>query len=85
MIHWVNADDCIDIEARLYDYLLLAGGEDKDFSERMNPNSLIVKQAKAEKILEKAKPCESCEFFREGYFWRDLKAKDRVFNRTVGL
>lgn len=85
VIHWVNADDCIDIEARLYDYLLLAGGEDKDFSERMNPNSLMVKQAKAEKILEKAKPCESFQFMRQGYFCRDLKAKELVFNRTVGL
>ncbi len=85
VIHWVNAKDCVDIEARLYDYLLNAGDEDKDFSERMNAESLVVKHAKAEKCLADAKPLDSFQFMRQGYFCRDLKSKGLVFNRTVEL
>lgn len=86
VIHWVNAADCIDIEARLYDYLLKAGDEDKDFSERMNPDSLIVKYAKAENFLKDSEPLSSYQFMRQGYFCRDLKNKDKlIFNRTVEL
>ena len=93
VIHWVNAKDCIDIEARLYDYLLLesADGEslkDKDFEERLNPDSLIIKHAKAERFLEETKD-RTYQFLRTGYFIRDSKKEPSsvklVFNRIVSL
>ena len=85
VIHWVNKADCVDIEARLYDYLLLSGDEDKDFSERMNPESLIVEHGKAESCLRGAKPFDRFQFMRQGYFCRDFRSDTLVFNRTVGL
>ena len=86
VIHWVNKTDCVDVEARLYDYLLKEGDEEKDFSERMNPDSLVIKNAKGESCLKDAKPLEAFQFMRQGYFCRDSKNTDRlVFNRTVEL
>jgi glutaminyl-tRNA synthetase len=84
-IHWVNAKDSIEIEARLYDYLLIDGNEDKDFSERLNPDSLIIKKAYAEPFLKKAKKGKSFQFLRLAYFVRDIKSEALVFNRIVGL
>jgi len=83
VIHWVNAADCVDAEVRLYDYLLNDG--EGPFEERVNENSLIVIQAKVEKYLGKAKKGDRFQFLRSGYFIRDSKEKDLVFNRIVGL
>lgn len=85
VLHWVAAHDCVPVEARLYDYLLVEGEADKDFSERMNPESLVVKKGFAEKVLAEAQPLQAYQFVRTGYFVRDSKSKDLVFNRVVGL
>jgi len=83
VVHWVNAKDCVDISARLYDYLL-DDNEGESFENRLNPNSLIVKNAKAEKYLSDSKAA-SYQFLREAYFVKDSKSKGLVFNRTVEL
>ena len=87
-LHWVDAANCVKAEFRLYDYLLdEREGEGLDFSERVNPDSLTVKQGFAEKSLESAVVGDSFQFIRDGYFRKDEDSTDElpVFNRIVGL
>lgn len=90
-IHWVSADHALDLEARLYDELFLPedenDGEDKDFLEQLNPNSLEVRMAKIEPSAAEAAPGGHYQFERVGYFCvdRDTTPEKPVFNRTVGL
>ena len=97
-IHWVNAADCVDAEVRLYDYLFTdpdPDGQDKDFLEYLNPESLIIlKGCKVEAGLaeapmpEKGKSAEGYQFMRQGYFCldnKDAKPGHLVFNRSVAL
>lgn len=87
-LHWVDAANCVKAEFRLYDYLLdEREGEGLDFSERVNPDSLTVKQGFAEKSLESAAVGDSFQFIRDGYFRKDEDSTDElpVFNRIVGL
>lgn len=85
VIHWVNAKTAIDIKACMYDYLLLDAEEKVDFAERMNPESLKVLNAKGEAYLSKAQGGQSFQFLRQGYFCRDAKSDEAVFNLVVGL
>ena len=85
VIHWVDKKNCVDVTARLYDYLLDDDKTGKDFSERLNLNSLTVCAAKCEKLLKSAAKGESFQFLRQGYFVRDIKSDGLVFNRVVGL
>ena len=86
VVHWVNARDCVDAEFRYYDYLLLSyDGVHEDFAERMNPESLTVYRGKAERALADARPGDSFQFVRTGYFVRDTKSEGVVFNRVVAL
>ena len=91
-IHWVNANDCVDAEIRLYDNLFTVEEPDAaegDFTEYINPESLVVlENCKLEKSLLNAKPEDRFQFMRQGYFCVDSKdsSEDRlVFNRAVGL
>ena len=86
VIHWVDAKNCIDLDARIYDYLLLPyDGVHEDFSERMNPRSRVDYAAKGEAYLAGAQPLQSFQFMRQGYFCKDTKDGPRAFNRVVGL
>ena len=88
VIHWVNAKECVKATARLYDYLLVEpseGDENLELSEKLNPNSLIVKEAVVEPFLKKAKKGQAFQFLRLAYFVKDAKEKGLVFNRVVGL
>ncbi len=91
-IHWVAINDAIDAEVRLYDRLFMvedpSGEKEKDFRELLNPDSLIVKKnCKMESCLRNAKPLDSFQFQRIGYFNVDLDSTtdNLVFNRTVAL
>lgn len=88
-IHWLNAKDARPAEVRLYEDLLLpeAEGEEKDFIERLNPNSLTVVNALIEPELAQKEPGYRCQFMRTGYFCADpdYTAEHPVFNRIVGL
>ena len=90
-IHWVNAADSIDAEVRIYSNLFLKPepeASDKDFVESINPDSLeIIENAKLERSLEDAKPGESFQFLRMGYFTPDLDSSSEklIFNRSVAL
>ena len=84
VIHWVDAKNCADLTVNLYDCLLLPyDGVHEDFSERLNPNSREVLEAKGEKMLETAEPLHAYQFMRQGYFCRDPKTGE--MNRIVSL
>ena len=90
-IHWVNAADCLTAEVRLYENIIdeEKGKLNEDGTLNLNPNSLVVlKDAKLEACLKDAKPGDSFQFIRNGYFCvdsKDSKEGEPVFNRIVGL
>lgn len=89
-IHWVNAADALNAEIRLYDNLFTVPDPDAgDFLEVLNPDSLkVLENAKVEPSLAAAKPGDSFQFMRQGYFCVDNKDSTPghlVFNRSVSL
>jgi len=91
-IHWVSVPHSLDAEVRLYDRLFLVENpveeKDKDLCELLNPNSLIVKKnCKVEMYLKDARPLDSFQFQRIGYFNVDPDSTNNhlIFNRTVAL
>ena len=89
-IHWVNAEDCIEAEVRLYDRLFTVeqpGMDGVDFLTQLNPDSVKSVNAVMEKSLDALKPGEVVQFERVGYFAcdQDSTAERKVFNRTVTL
>ena len=89
-IHWVNASDAVDAEVRLYDNLFTVANPDEgNFLDYLNPDSLkVLTGCKVEKCLAEAKPGESYQFLRQGYFCvdnKDSKPGALVFNRSVKL
>ncbi len=90
-LHWVNANEAIDVDIRDYDRLFTVPdplAQDKDFMEYVNPDSLrTIKNAKAEPALLNATTSEHYQFMRKGYFILDADSSDdhKIFNLTVGL
>ena len=91
-IHWVEANEAVDAEVRLYSNLFTdpdPDAADKDFLECLNPDSLeILTGCKIERALAAAKAPESYQFMRLGYFCPDNKdstPEHPVFNRSVSL
>ena len=89
-IHWVNAEDCIEAEVRLYDRLFTVeqpGADGVDFLTQLNPDSVKSVNAVMEKSLDALKVGEVVQFERVGYFAcdQDSTAERKVFNRTVTL
>jgi len=91
VIHFVNAADAIDVEARMYDRLFNVEAPDageEDFTKYLNPDSLkVLTNAKAEPSLANAKPGDKFQFLRMGYFCADKESTPSklIFNRTVTL
>lgn len=81
-IHWVNANDSIDVRLNMFDYLINDG--DGDYMDRINPNSLTVLNGKAEKFLASAKPGDRFQFLRQGYFIK-RNVDGEEYNSIVGL
>ena len=81
-IHWVNANDSIDVRLNMFDYLINDG--DGDYMDRVNPNSLTVLGGKAEKFLASAKPGDRFQFLRQGYFIK-RNVDGEEYNSIVGL
>ncbi len=90
-LHWLSAGDAVPAEFRLYDYLLLpdddpeTGG--KDFSERMNPDSIEILRGLVEPALAAYGTGDKAQFMRVGYFCKDRDSTPDlpVYNRIVGL
>lgn len=87
-LHWLSAAESRPAQFRLYDYLLDdRDGEDIDFSERLNENSLVIADGFIEPALAEAQIGASFQFVRMGYFRKDEDSLESlsVFNRIVGL
>lgn len=90
-IHWVEAGSAVPAEVRLYENIVdeEKGVYNEDGSLNLNPNSLVIqKGCYLEKALGDARPLESFQFVRNGYFCVDSKDSapgNLVFNRIVSL
>ncbi len=92
-IHWVDANNHIEAEVRLFDRLFQSESPDKveegqTFLDNLNPESLkVLKNCKMEKFLADTKPLDKYQFERLGYFSTDYDTKENqiVFNRACTL
>lgn len=91
-IHWVDANNAIDAEVRLYDRLFTVEAPDLadcNYIDFLNPDSLkVVTNAKVEASLKDTMPEDRFQFLRVGYFCADSKDSTPdhlVFNRAVSL
>ena len=90
-IQWVSAEYGIKAEVRLYENLIdeEKGVYNEDGSLNLNPNSLtVLKDCVVESNLAGAKPYDSFQFVRQGFFCVDAKDstdEHLVFNRIVSL
>ncbi|MDE6713928.1 MAG: glutamine--tRNA ligase/YqeY domain fusion protein [Lachnospiraceae bacterium] len=91
-IHWVPAPYAVKATVRLYENLVdeeKGVYNEEDGSINLNPNSLVeLKDCCLEPSLAEAKPYESFQFVRQGFFcvdYKDSKPEALVFNRIVGL
>jgi glutaminyl-tRNA synthetase len=91
-LHWVSAGHSFNAAVRLYDRLFTVENpedqEGRDFKDFLNPNALeVVQSCFMEPSLTEAKPGDSYQFERLGYFCVDPDSRPGalVFNRTVTL
>lgn len=87
-MHWVSAPHAVNAEVRIYNTLFSRPdpGADGDVVKDLNPNSLeVIRDAKLEPVLAARNEKTTVQFERLGYFVRESKTTDLVFNRTVGL
>ncbi len=92
-LHWVNANDCKTATVRLYDRLFnVENPSDEEgvssFADNLNPDSLVtLTNCKIAGDLFGAKPGETFQFMRQGYFCADDDStpENPIFNRTVAL
>ena len=91
-VHWVDANNCVPCEFRLFEPLILDNdpeNEGKHFLDQINPNSLEVLQGYVEPTqIKDAKPLDKFQFVRNGFYSVDTKYttdEKLVFNRIVPL
>lgn len=91
-LHWVSVAHAVPVEVRLYDRLFATETpenveEGHDFKENLNPDSLKVITAYAEKSVTNARSGDRFQFERLGYFCVDPDSTPGklIFNRTVAL
>jgi glutaminyl-tRNA synthetase len=89
-IHWVDANNAVPAEFRLYEPLILDEEmeDNSSFLEHLNPNSLEIVNGFVEDNMKTAKVHDKFQFFRHGYFNVDPKhtTEERlVFNLIVSL
>ena len=90
-IHWVAAPYAKKAEIRLYENIVdeEKGVYNEDGSVNLNPNSLtVLKDCYIEPALAEAKPGDSFQFVRQGFFCVDTKDSTPdhiVYNRIVSL
>ena len=90
-IHWVAAPTAVKATVRLYENLAdeEKGVYNEDGSLNLNPNSLqVLEECYLEPSLAEAKPGDSFQFVRNGYFCvdeKDSRPEHLVFNRIVSM
>ncbi|MGE4602420.1 MAG: glutamine--tRNA ligase/YqeY domain fusion protein [Planctomycetota bacterium] len=78
IIHWVPASCAVELPVRLYSPLFIEPDPDnapegKEFTDFLNPDSLVETTALCEPMLKEAKPGERFQLERVGYFVADQK------------
>ena len=91
-LHWVSAADSVNCEIRLYDRLFNVENPSENggdaYLSHINPDSLtVIEGCLAEGGLANAKPGDTFQFMRQGYFCADKDSAPGkpIFNRTVAL
>lgn len=90
-IHWVSVKEAVKATVRLYENIIdeEKGVYNEDGSLNLNPNSLtVLENCYIEPSIADAKPYESFQFVRQGFFnvdYKDSKEGALVFNRIVSL
>ena len=92
-LHWVSKESAIKVTVRLYDRLFnVENPSDEEgvssFADNLNPDSLTVLDGcLIDKEIKHAKPGDTFQFMRQGYFTvdKDSKKGELIFNRTVAL
>ena len=89
-IHWVSVPTAGKVECRLYENIVdeEKGKLNADGTLNLNPNSKTVTTAYVEPKLMAAKPYDSFQFMRNGYYCVDCKDSEEgkpVYNRIVSL
>ncbi len=90
-IHWVPAPFAVQAEVRLYENIIdeEKGVYNEDGSLNLNPDSLkVLKNCYVEPSFAEAKPHDSYQFVRQGFFCidaKDSRPEALVFNRIVSL
>lgn len=89
-IHFVEKTTAIPATFCQFEDLILPETEetkDLDFMERLNPNSLSIKEGFVEASLKGTKPLDHFQFVRNGYYTTDKDSTEDhlVFNCTVSL
>lgn len=88
-LHWVAADQALEVEVRLYNHLFIESESEDGCGSKLilNPNSLEILKSFVEPSLKDAKVGNRYQFMRNGYFSVDYDTNDEglVFNRIVGL
>ena len=89
-IQWVDANNCLEAAVNMYDKLFLTEnpGDVDEYLDNLNPKSLdVLYGCKIDADLANAKPGDSFQFMRNGYFTVDkYSAPDNmIFNLTATL
>ena len=90
IIHWVNAQDALPAEVRIYDRLFKAANPDAggNFLDYLNADSLHKLQARVEPCVADGSVGPHFQFERQGYFVPDSvdsRPGALVLNRVIGL
>ncbi len=91
-IHWVSAEHAVPVEVRNYEHLFTAENpseapEGEDWTANVRENSLTVTTGYVEPDVADAKPGDTYQFLRNGYYVADPDSEPGkpVFNLTIGL
>ena len=89
-IQWVDANNCLEAAVNMYDKLFLTEnpGDVDEYLDNLNPKSLeVLYGCKIDADLASAKPGDSFQFMRNGYFTVDKYSTDDnvIFNLTASL
>jgi len=87
-IHWVNANDCLDITVNKYSTLIKEGSSftGDNLDEVFNDESWQIVTLKAEKFLATCALESRFQFIRKGYYYLIKNEGDKlIFNETVSL
>ncbi|MBI9014831.1 MAG: glutamine--tRNA ligase/YqeY domain fusion protein [Clostridiales bacterium] len=81
-LHWVSKEHGVPCQIRLYDSIYKTEETEMVYNEK---SMTILDNCIVEPCLNEAQPEEKFQFYRHGYFCRDNKSEELVFNLTVSI